>query len=406
MKVGIGYANESDAYASGVKIAKNAIENGNISNPNLILAFCHGNIDHVKFFAGLQSVVGEAVPIIGGSAIGIITNEVLSYSDFPAGAAIFSSDNCTYSWAYADNIDQDEEKATKKLAQQIAQSPNDKVLFIFYDSIKRPATPLVPPVMNASPLIINGIEGVLKTPVPIIGAGVIGHTDFKSTQQFSGDHVGTQNVVATMIGGDFSVYHCIMHGCKPMDGVYHTITDIEGSTIRKLGDKPIVSVINTLYGNEEWQRQRPLKRLAIGVNHGEKYGSFIEEDYVNRLIMGVLPDRDGIVIFEPDLKAGAQIQFMFRDAQDMYRSVREKTTKLLSKIEASGKKPCFGLYIDCAGRCAALSDTLTEEAEEVQRIMNQSKTPLFGFYSGSEIAPVRGKSRGLDWTGVLTIFAR
>lgn len=406
MKVGIGYANQADAFASGVNIAKEALKNGNISDPDLVLAFCQGDLDHAKFLAGLTSIVGETVPVIGGSAIGIITNEALSYSGHPAGAAIFSSAHSTFNWAFADAIDKSEAAATTRLAKQIAQTPNDKVLFVFYDSVKQPATEVSPPIMNASPLIIKGLEENMRTSAPMIGAGVIGRADFQSTQQFCGHHVGTQHVVATMIGGDFSVYHCIMHGCRPMDGVYHTITDMDGAILRALDDKPIVTVINELYGNEEWQRQRPLKRLAIGVNHGEKYGSFAEDAYVNRLIMGVLPDRSGIVIFESDLQVGTQIQFMFRDAQNMNRSARAKTAELLATIASDGKAPFFGLYIDCAGRSAALSDTLTEEAEEVQKMMIQSGTPLFGFYSGSEIAPVRGHSRGLDWTGVLTIFAR
>jgi len=29
---------------------------------------------------------------------------------------------------------------------------------------------------------------------------------------------------------------------------------------------------------------------------------------------------------------------------------------------------------------------------------------LLGFYSGVEIAPFLGRSRGLDWTGVLLLF--
>ncbi len=405
MKAGIGYANQADAFASGVTVASNAMAKGNITHPDLILAFCHGDVDHALFFAGLRSVVGENTPIIGGSAIGIITNDALSYSNHPAGAAILSATHATVSWACADAIDKDEAAAATRVAKQIVQRPNDKVLLVFYDSVKKPATPTAPPIMNASPLIIEGLDAHLQTPAPIIGAGVIGRDDFQSTQQFCGDHVGTQNVVATMVGGDFSVYHCIMHGCRPMDGIYHTITDMDGATIRALDGQPIVAVINALYGNDAWQAQRPLKRLAIGVNHGEKYGPFVEADYVNRLIMGVLPDREGVVIFEPDLKVGTQIQFMFRDAQNMGASVRQKTTALFAEIEADGKQPCFGLYIDCAGRSAALSDTLTEEAEAVQHIMNQTKTPLFGFYSGSEIAPVRGHSRGLDWTGVLTVFA-
>jgi small ligand-binding sensory domain FIST len=405
MKVGIGYANEADAFASGMKIAQEALENGKISDPDLVLAFCQGDLDHAKYLAGITSMVGEAVPVIGGSAIGVITNEAISYSGHPAGAVIFSSAHSTFNWAFADAIDKGEEAATATLAKQIVQTPNDKILFVFYDSVKQPATAVSPPTMNASPLIIKGLEAHLRTPAPMIGAGVIGRADFQPTQQFCGHHTGTQRVVATMIGGDFSVYHCIMHGCRPMDGVYHTITDMDGAILRALDDKPIVAVINELYGNEAWQQQMPLKRLAIGVNHGEKYGPFIEEAYVNRLIMGVLPDRSGIVIFEPDLQVGTQIQFMFRDAQNMNRSAQAKTAELLATIESDGKAPFFGLYIDCAGRSAALSDTLTEEAEEVQKMMNQSGTPLFGFYSGSEIAPVRGRSRGLDWTGVLTVFA-
>jgi hypothetical protein len=48
---------------------------------------------------------------------------------------------------------------------------------------------------------------------------------------------------------------------------------------------------------------------------------------------------------------------------------------------------------------------MTEEAQEVQTVLNQYKTPLLGFYSGVEIAPLLQKSRGLDWTGVLLVFA-
>ena len=72
---------------------------------------------------------------------------------------------------------------------------------------------------------------------------------------------------------------------------------------------------------------------------------------------------------------------------------------------AKGEKPVFGLYIDCAGRAAILSETLTEEASEVQNIFNRYNTPLFGFYSGVEVAPLLGRSRGLDWTGVLLVLA-
>ena len=64
------------------------------------------------------------------------------------------------------------------------------------------------------------------------------------------------------------------------------------------------------------------------------------------------------------------------------------------------------MYIDCAGRNARYSDTMEEEATEIAAAMNRERIPLLGFYSGVEVAPLPGRSRGLDWTGVLTVFAR
>jgi small ligand-binding sensory domain FIST len=119
-----------------------------------------------------------------------------------------------------------------------------------------------------------------------------------------------------------------------------------------------------------------------------------------------MPEGRGIVIFEPDLEVGTEILFMLRDSRQMMESAKQNTEKLLIRIKAEGRKPVFGLYIDCAGRTAAVSETLTEEASEVRDLFKQSGIPLLGFYSGVEVAPLLGKSRGLDWTGVLWVIAQ
>ena len=74
----------------------------------------------------------------------------------------------------------------------------------------------------------------------------------------------------------------------------------------------------------------------------------------------------------------------------------------------------FALYIDCAGRTSAFSGADVEEAailqyrQSARADLEQAElgpeTPLLGFYSGVEIAPLLGRSRPLDWTGVLTLF--
>ena len=81
-----------------------------------------------------------------------------------------------------------------------------------------------------------------------------------------------------------------MHGCTPLDGVYHTITRMEGSSIFEVDGVPVVGLIDEMYGDDAWQQQRPvISLLTIGVNHGNRYTDYNEDAYVNRLITGVLP---------------------------------------------------------------------------------------------------------------------
>ena len=380
------------------------MRSGGIEKPCLVLAFCGGQVDANEFFKGLQYIVGVEVPIIGGSAIGIITNNDLSYEGFPAGAAILQSDSLTYKVACADDLDKDEMQAGKILAENYTNEKEGKLLLIFYDSVKLSPTATTPPVMNASPPLIKGIEETLMEPTPIIGAGLVGDHGFGPTRQFCGSFVCSQSVVGTLFQGDFQYYHQIMHGCTPKDGIYHTITKMEGPVIYEIDEKPVVELIDDMYGNQDWRRQFPVKRLSIGVNHGEKFGEYNEKEYVNRLIAGVLPEGAGIVIFEPDLSPGTEILFMLRDSKKIIESARKNPAELMTRIKTDGKKPVFGLYIDCAGRTASYSDTLVEEASEICKVFNQANVPLLGFYSGVEIAPLLGKSRGLDWTGVLLVL--
>jgi hypothetical protein len=405
LKVGIGYANDQNALRLGEKVAEDAMKNGKINLPVFVIAFCGGRVDHDAYFKGLQTLVGNKVPIIGGSAIGIITNRHLSYDGFPAGAAIIESDTLEHIEGYANNLHKNEKLAGQRLAEKLSNTIDGKLLLTFYDSIKNAPTEKTPPVINASPPLIEGIEEKLKLKVPIIGAGLVGDYEFNVTKQFCGSSVESQCVVGSLLAGDFKPYFSIMHGCVPKDGIYHTITRAEGPVLYEVDGKPVIDMIDDQYGSTEWSTQMPVRRLTIGLNHGEKFEEFRENQFVNRLIAGVLPDREGILLFEPDLVEGSEILFMLRNNKMMMESVQKNSAELFEKIMAKGEKPVFGLYIDCAGRTAILSETLTEEASEVQNIFNRYNAPLFGFYSGVEVAPLLGRSRGLDWTGVLLVLA-
>ncbi|MEJ2155960.1 MAG: FIST N-terminal domain-containing protein [Desulfobacteraceae bacterium] len=405
MKVGIAYITESDAHKSGQSVARAAMAEGGIAQADLVVAFCTSAVNHQAFYKGLREVVGDVPPIIGGSAIGVITHNGLSYEGTSAGVMIIESEGVAFDVQSVGDLQRDAETTGRSLAEQLDKDLAARLLLIFYDSIRRPASSDNPPIMNPSPPLIKGIESAHPEEIPIYGAGLLGGFDFSPTYQFCGHHIAQQSVVGLSISGDIRLYARIMHGCTPQDGIYHTITRSEGAVVYEVDERPIVDWIDEMYGHQEWQHQMPVKRLTIGVNHGEKFGEFNENNFVNRLIAGVLPNRDGIILFEPDLSEGTEVLFMLRDADAMIRSAKSNTTELIEEITADGAHPLVAFYMDCAGRASHYSETLTEEADQVIAGLNKHNIPLFGFYSGVEVAPLMGKSRGLDWTSVLLILA-
>lgn len=406
MKVGIAFSTDPDSMGSGKEVARKAMIAGKLNEAHLVLSFCSDHNDHEAFYKGLRMTLGPEPPIIGGSALGIITNDGIFYEKYSAGVLILESSKIGLHVTSSSHIDRDEAQAGRVLAERLPNDAEAKLLLIFYDSIRVPAIGPKPPVMNASPPLIQGIESALQPEVPIVGAGLLGNLAFQPTYQFCGHHVAQQSATGVLMSGNFKHYSKIMHGCTPLNGIYHTITRSNEAEIYEVDGKPIVDLINELYGSKEWQYQKPVKRLTIGVNYGEKFSEFDEDNFVNRLISGVLPNREGILLFEPDLAEGTEIIFMLRDAHEMIRSAKESTKALMDQIVADGAKPVCAIFFDCAGRAARFSETLTEEASEVVDILNHHGIPLLGFYSGVEIAPLLGRSRGLDWTGFLLIFAQ
>jgi hypothetical protein len=405
MKAGVGYSDRKDAFAAGREVAENAMRSHGIERADLVIAFRTGYLDHDEFFKGLMSVTGNSTPIVGGSAIGVITNNNLSYKEFSSGAVVLNSNSLTHRIFCVDNLDKGEEKSGEDLGVNLSKEGEGKLVLMFYDSIRRPPSDNTPPVLNSSSLLLKGIDRSFTNKIPIVGAGLIGDFGFNFTRQFCGSYVGDQRAVGALLDGDFNVYSRITHGCTPLDGVYYTITRMEGSIIYELDGRPITDIIDDIYESRGWRAQQPVKLLTVGVNYGDIWDLSEEATCVNRLILGALPNGEGISIFEPDLETGTVMRFMVRDTDEMMRSARINAEVILEQIIRKGERPVFGLYIDCAGRTAEYQNIASEEAAIIQDVFNLYGVQLFGFYSGVEIAPMPEKSKGLDWTGVLLVFS-
>lgn len=328
----------------------------------------------------------------------------LGYEGYQVGLAILPK-NLRVEVEAVGGLVESEKEAGLELGRRIRQRRGlgEKLILLFYDSIKSPPPPA--PVLNVSSYILDGFEKELgEDPPVIVGAGLVGGYNFERGKQFCGWQVGENRIISALLSGEFSVYTRIMHGCKPMSD-YHRITRVEGPVVYEIDGKPAMDVIDNLLGGQQWHKRLPLLLVTLGVNYGDKYGAYDEGSYVNRLIVVVIPEQKAIVLFEADFENGMEFQFMRRSAELMEEPARRVSLEAMEYLKRSGKEPFFALYIDCAGRTSAYSGAERKEASIVQEIIGK-EVPLLGFYSGVEIAPLLGKSRGLDWTGVLILFSR
>jgi hypothetical protein len=268
VKAGVGFHDNQNSFEAGKRAAAKALETMEKRNGSLVLAFCTGRHDYEACFKGIQSEVG-GIPIIGGPAIGVITNDNLGYEGYQVGVAVLPGD-LTLDTAAAGGLDKGEKSVGLELGSQLLAKRNskEKLALLFYDSIKSPPPPA--PMLNVSSYLLDGFEQAIgENPPFILGAGLIGSYAFDRGKLFCSTKVTDQHAAAALLSGDCSVHTTIMHGCKPMSD-YHTITRIEGPLVYEIDGKPAVNVIDNLLGNQEWQRRLPLLLVTLGVNHGEK----------------------------------------------------------------------------------------------------------------------------------------
>jgi hypothetical protein len=366
------------------------------------LAFCGGKHDPAAFLDGLRETLGT-VPVVGGSAPGVIVPPLISYAGFEAAVALFGEEDPGGPILVDHGLAEGERETGRRLAAKLeAEGRGDQPVLLLYDSIAC-RTPLR--LHPASPLV-QGLRDVLDrpgAPAPIIGSGLITDLNLGDSWVFDGSGVAKHCAVAVPLGEGFEVVTEVMHGCRPASS-FMTITRIEGAEVFELDGRPAYEVIIEWLGGEAALPGLSLS-LTLGAKHGDPFAPFDENAYVNRLILGADRARGSITIFEPDFAAGEQVQVMSRDNQLMLDSVRRGGAAAARRI-AEGESPALCLYVNCAGRASVRSGAEREESGLLCEILPKG-LPLFGFYSGVEVAPMaEGPSMPLDWTGVLAVVRR
>lgn len=367
-------------------------------HPRLLLAFAGGKHDPGAVLAAIREQFGDQVPVVGGSAAGAITRGSIGYSGLEMCMAAFTEPEITPQILVTHDLERDERRAGRMLGRRIAGSAAENaVVLLFYDSVAS----VSPLRLHPASAIVDGVQsGLGKRTVRLIGGGTLIDMNLSDAWVFDGRGVAKHAAVALVFPPSVTEETVILHGCRPVS-TFMEITRSEGAEVYELDGEPALEVIERMLGFPLGDpRRQELSLLAtLGEKQGDPFAPYDENSYVNRLILRTNRSTGSITLFEPDFPKGTRVQIMSRDNSLMLESVRQGVEAINRR--ASGRETFMGLYIDCAGRASARSGAATEEAELVRRGLDPSM-PLFGFYSGVEIAPFEGYSRPLDWTGVLT----
>ena len=400
MQVSVGYSNIPISEAAGLEAVRHAESNTDRAMPcDMVMLFCTARHDQDVLRAAIAKITGQNTPIYGGGAVGVITNDYFGYAGDQVGVACFWLDETHCDVLIEPDLEKSEEETGLRMGKRLADLDikNKSQSLLFYDAIFWDNNNNIRMLMATH--LLSGIEKSLGFFPRLSGAGLMGDHICTPTRVFTGDGLDAHCAMSFSFSDDIQIDSVIMHGCRPASG-YFTVTKSEGPVILEINGMPAIPFIDSLLEGAVKPEEYPFF-LLFGINHGDKWGEYDESLYASRLCLGIDPEHNGIVMFEPDMVEGTQFQLMYRTLD--YGYMKTKIDALFDSL--TDREPLFAMYIDCAGRCAGYGGNDMEDAITLQESI-RDRVPLLGIYSGVEIAPLGGKPRGLDWTGVLCLFSR
>ncbi len=398
MRVGVGYSDNPVTADAGREAARQAMRlAGREDACDFALLFSTARHAPDVLREAVTSVLGSGVPVAGGGAVGAIANDRFGYAGDQMILAAFWTETTRCDILFEEGLREGEEAVGFRLGRRLAAhgaKPASPTL-LFYDAIDRTNDGMR--LLMATPLLA-GIEKGLGYFPDLVGAGLQGDYTCTPTLQWTGSGTAQHAALALLFSEELRIDSDIMHGCRPATG-YYTVTKTDRQTVLEINGEPALPFIERVLGGTIPAESFPFF-LILGVNRGDKWAAFDEQSYANRLCLDIDKARGGIVMFEPDMVAGTEFQIMYRSLEHDY--MEPKIENLFARL--NGRRPVFALYIDCAGRAAGYGGIDMEDAVTVQRTV-AGRVPLLGIYTGVEIAAVEGRPRGLDWTGVFSLFS-
>ena len=376
---GVGLSEGGDAHAVGANACQAAIDQLGSKDPDALLVFSSVHYDQSAMIAGVRSVARNAL-LVGCSTAGEITtngpakrHSVAVMGIKAAGVSFFSG--------VGEKIKENARAAGRRAAEEVKrQAPGGalRAFMMFPDVL----------VGNGAEIVRGALEA-LGTHFPVVGGAAGDDFEFKRTYQYQNDTVYSGSVVGLGMAGAFRFGIGVKHGWIPV-GAPKKVTRSEGNLLHELDGLPAIKIYDDYFGPEHTAelRTETLAKLAITYPLGMRVAG--SDELLIRDPISV--DKNGSITCAAEIPQGAEIRLMVGSREEAVKVARQAAANAVSALE--GAPPKAVIIFNCIARSKLFGERSGEEILAIQDAVGKD-TPLIGFYTYGEQAPLGGEVRDI-----------
>lgn len=375
--IGIGFG--EDSHLAGVTACSEAYKRLEGQQPKALIVFASSKFDQEEMLKGIRSV-SKDVLLVGSSTAGEITTEgPLNKSSVVVMA--LASDSINFFAAVGEPISANPHLAGKSAAEQVKKMAGDALKTFI----------MLPDVLNGNGAeTVRGVLEALGNHFPVVGGASGDDFQFKKTFQYFNDKVYTNSVVGLGLTGDFKIGIGVKHGWIPV-GAPMKVTKSEGGVLHEVDGKPAIKIYEDYFGEEEAAvlKTETLAKLAITYPLGLRV-----EGSDELLIRDPLTvNESGSITCAAEIPEGSDIRLMVGSHEEAIKVARIAAQSALEQLD--GATPKAIIIFNCIARNKLFGQRSGEEISAIQEVLGRD-TPLIGFYTYGEQAPLGGEVRNLE----------
>lgn len=382
---GVGHSRDEDAFGAGRAAAQAAVDEAG-GAPALAIVYATVLYEHVRLLAGVRSVVGADVPLVGCTTQGISRVGAVDEVDRVVGVAVLTGEDVRVRTAIVPAFHADPRGAGRALADALGPRRADHPVLLWYDPLTG---------CDVDELLGGLADGGCPQ---VIGAGA-GQTwgPTNRTYQFYGGDVLTGAVVGLALDGVRLMFD-LTHGTEPL-GLDLEVTEAEGNVIRTIDGRPALEVWSEQLGGTTDNNVDHHAAWALGVQLPDGDAQHYEGP-ITRAVFHIDADTQTLGL-QVAIPTGTRVQLCHRTQEAVHARAVEMAERLRSRLE--GARPLLALSFECAARPRPFLGDPGALAEVCTMQAALGPVPWFGLYAWGELAPIGSRTFYHNYTFPLVL---